>query len=57
MLTCPVEGRRQISEGYGGATNGLSGGGGKIMKTFITHMNLFMTGIAASLFSIWLILA
>jgi len=27
------------------------------MKTFITHMNLFMTGIAASLFSIWLILA
>ncbi len=26
------------------------------MKTFINHMNLFMTGIAASVFSIWLIL-
>lgn len=27
-----------------------------IMKTIINHMNLFMTGIAASVFSIWLIL-
>jgi hypothetical protein len=27
-----------------------------IMKTIIIHMNLFMAGIAASVFGIWLIL-